>query len=178
MNIAKLKKYLRRKKGMMNYDELEEMMANTDVKYFAFIVDNRDILTKLKGKIMNVSSFHYIGKFVKKVAVEEYTNTTLKKVEQNENVVIEQEVKTSEYKFIRTGMFNSIGQILSQAIDEASLYVFIDSGTTFDHACENMSSAGIPFIHVKYTRAGLNLGKKKFTSIACLTSYIMKNYYL
>ena len=35
---------------MINNNELEEMMANTDFKYFGFLSDNREILGKFKDK--------------------------------------------------------------------------------------------------------------------------------
>ena len=163
---------------MINYDDLEEMLANTDVKYFAFIGDDRDILTGFKGNITNVSSFVAVRKLAKKISVEEYTNTKLRKVEQDDTLVIEQEIKMPDYKFIRLGVFSSMEEVISQAIDEPSMYVFIDSGTTFDSLCKYLSSAEIPFLHIKYNRNGLDLNGKRFSSISSLTSYIMKNYYL
>ena len=80
MNIAKLKKYWREKKSMINNNELEEMMANTDFKYFEVLSDNREILGKFKDKIMDISSFHAVQKLINKVSVEEYTDNVLKKV--------------------------------------------------------------------------------------------------
>jgi len=163
---------------MIKYDELEEMMTKMNIKYFSFVTDNREILTKFKGRIMNVSSLFAVGKFGKKVSVEEYTNTSLKKVEQNGNVMIEQEIIMPEYKFIRTGMFDSTQQIISNVICEASMYVFIDSGTTFDSVCNQLSSANIPFLHIKYNHSGFNHKGNKFSSVNSLITYIMKNYYL
>lgn len=163
---------------MIKYDELEEMMANLDIKYFSFVTDNREILTKFKGRIMSVSSFFAVGKLVKKMSVDEYTNTSLKKIEQNGNVMIEQEIKMPEYKFIRAGVFNSIQEIVSKVICEPSMYVFIDSGTTFDSACDQLSSKNIPFLHIKYNHGGFNYNGNKFSSVNSLVTYIMKNYYL
>ena len=53
---------------MINYDDLEEMLANTDVKYFAFIGDDRNILTGFKENIRNVSTFVAVRKMAKKIS--------------------------------------------------------------------------------------------------------------
>ena len=163
---------------MINNNELEEMMANTDFKYFEVLSDNREILGKFKDKIMDISSFHAVQKLINKVSVEEYTDNVLKKVEQNGNVVIEQEIKTGKYKFIRSGVFTSIEEILLQVVDEPSIYVFIDSGNTFDSVCNDFAARNMPFIHIKYSHGNFEYNGRKFNSINSLSNYLMQNFCL
>jgi hypothetical protein len=163
---------------MINYDNLEELMADTDFNYFAFISDNREIYGKLTGKIKEISGFYAVQKLVNRVSVEEYTNRVLSKVEQDGNIAIEKEVKKPEYRFIRTGVFKTTRQMLSWAINEPVICVFIDSGNTFDRTCTEFSTEEKPFIKINYNHGRFTYNGKKFSSINSLSIHLMENYYL
>ncbi|WP_337860148.1 hypothetical protein [Ferroplasma sp.] len=162
---------------MINYDELEGMMANVDFKYFTFISDNREIFKGLSSKMKETSNFFAMQKLVNKISVDEYTNRSLQKVEQDGNVVIEREIETPKYKFIRNGIFNSIDQAMPLLTDGSIISVLIDSSNTFSSLCNDLSSKGILFLHVKYSNGKFHINGRDFISFSKFRKFLMENYY-
>jgi hypothetical protein len=161
---------------MINYD-IKELMGNADLEYFTLLSDNRDILKTVTGKTMKNGNFFAVQKLLNKISVDEYTNKSLQKVEQNGNVAIEKEIETTKRRFVRNGIFNSISEAMSLLNGNSIVYILIDSMNTFSPFCAYLDSVGMPFLHVKYSNGKFNVNGMSFNSVNDLETYVMENYY-
>ena len=163
---------------MINYEDLTNLLENTDISYFSIVADSHEVYKDLKGKLTKVSSFFAVQKLLNKVSLEEYTQSKYQKIEQDADILIEKEIKNSAYKFVKLGSFNNITQMLSSAISIPAMYVFIESGTTFDQLSKNLYSSAVPLVLVKYRSGKFNIDGKIFSSMESVGTYLMKKYYL
>ena len=166
------------RKNMINYENLLNLLENTDINYFSIVSDSRDVYKNLKGDITKVSDLFAVQKLVNKISLEEYANKKYQKIEQDDNIVIERELEHDNYKFTRIGSFKDLDDIMSTAISIPAMYVFIDSGNTFERFSLDLDNRDIPYVLVKYRHGQFHVDKKIFPSIDRLGSYIMKKYYL
>ena len=163
---------------MINYENLLNLLEDTDISYFSIVSDSREVYKNLKGDITKVSDLFAVQKLVNKISLEEYANKKYQKIEQNDNIIIEKQLEHDSYKFTRIGSFKDLDEIMSTAISIPAMYVFIDSGNTFEKFSQNLDNREIPNVLVKYRHGQFHVGEKIFSSIDRLGSYIMKKYYL
>ncbi|MCL4453853.1 MAG: hypothetical protein M1317_07105 [Candidatus Thermoplasmatota archaeon] len=163
---------------MINYEELETLLENTDFSYFSIVSDSHEVYSNLKGDLKRISSCFAVQKLVNKVSLEEYTGKKYQKVEQDDDILIEREIENSRYKFVKMGSFKTLEQIISTAISVPAMYIFIDSGNTFEQLSYNLSMKDMPNVLVKYRHGKFKVDDKIFSSIESLGDYIMKRYYL
>ena len=163
---------------MINYENLLNLLEDTDISYFSIVSDSREVFKNIEGDITKISSFFAVQKLVNKLSLEEYTHKKYEKIEQDEDIIIEKESDHSGYKFMGMGTFSNLEDIISTAISAPAMYVFIDSGNTFESISEELSGKEIPNLFVKYRHGKFNLDEKIFSSIENFSKYLMKKYYL
>jgi hypothetical protein len=162
---------------MINYEDLETLLENTDFSYFSIVSDSHEVYSNMKGNLRKVSSFYAVQKLVNKISLDEYTGKKYQKVEQDDDILIEREIENSGYKFMKMGSFKNLEQVLSTAISVPAMYVFLDSGNTFEQLSYDLSGKSIPNLLVKYRHGKFKVDDKIFSSMEYLGNYIMKEYY-
>lgn len=163
---------------MINYENLIDLLEDTDFSYFGIVSDSHEVFKDLTDDLTKVSSFFAVQKLVNKISLEEYTHNKYQKIEQDEDIVIEKEISHYNYKYMKIGSFKNLNQMVSSAITVPAMYVFIDSGNTFIKLSDELTSNDIPNLLIKYKHGKFSIDGKVFSSMDTLGAYLMKKYYL
>ncbi|MEM0140069.1 MAG: hypothetical protein QXZ44_05615 [Ferroplasma sp.] len=162
---------------MINCENLNEIMSETDFDYFSFISDDRKVFARINSNIAGISSFYLAEQMVGKVSLEEYSSRSYVHVNNDPDILIEAEKNTKVNKYHRIAILNYINPALLDMLPSPVIYAFIDSHNSFNDIYKLMDKRKIPYVKINMHEKFILEGKS-FSSFPEVQKYLLEKYYL